>query len=250
MSFFRSPVSSDRPALKIAPHDPLREWRIHLYWFLTTSVLIVVILVYARLVTAPGFSDLRVERNEARTEARQALRKLSETNARRAIAERRVQVADEAGRALEKTLVERLAREARLKADLNFYERMLGGEQKNQGLSAFSLSLKASGAPGVYRFTLTLAQNLRDAQVISGLTSMRLDGALDGALKSLEWAELTRGTGGAALPFSFKYFARLEGQIIVPEGFQPATFTVRMDPEEGTAITNQIAWNQALTTED
>jgi len=25
---------------------------------------------------------------------------------------------------------------------------------------------------------------------------------------------------------------------------------VRMDPEEGTAITNQIAWNQALTTED
>lgn len=252
MSFFRTPANGAQAKLKIAPHDPLREWRLHLFWFLGALVVIVSILIYARLVTAPGFSDLRVERNEARAEAKAVRAELDALQAKLAIAERSAQVAVEATKALEKTMAERLRTEARLKADLNFYERMLGGEQKNQGLSAFSLSLRGGETSGIYAFTLTLAQNLRNAEVVSGMVSMTLEGSADGALKSLPWATLTRGSdsGGAALPYSFKYFARLEGQIIVPAGFQPATFTIRIDPEEGTAITQQIPWNQALTREE
>jgi len=250
MSFFRASKKSQSVALKIAPDDPLRAFRLHLSWFLGSLLVIVAILIYARLVTAPGFSDLRVERNDALTENRDLKDQISELNGRLAIAERRVQVADAAERELQKTLAERLRREARLKADLSFYERMLGGEQKNTGLTAFSLSLQKTAAAGVYRYTLTLAQNLRDADVVSGLASMSLDGAQQGTLKTLNWAALTRGSGGVPLPFSFKYFARLEGQLLVPDDFQAATFSIRMDPENGAAITQQIPWNQTLTSEE
>jgi hypothetical protein len=237
------------PAFKVTTHDPLREWRLHLFWFLGSVAAVVAVLIYARLVTAPGFSDLRVERDAARTELSLKAEALKSTNAKLAVAERRAQIADEAGRELRASIAAGLKREARLKADLHFYERLLGGHQRDEGLNAYSLRLEPAGAQGAFKFTLTLAQNRRNVEVVSGEATMALEGSRDGRIETLRWSTLRAGEGDAAMPFSFKYFARLEGQLVVPLDFTPTAVIVRIAPETGAAIERKIDWQSALTAE-
>jgi hypothetical protein len=246
---FRKNHQGALPTLKVTADDPLREWRLHLFWFLGSAAVVVSVLIYARLVTAPGFSDLRVERDAAQDALAVESKALKTASAKLAVAERRAQIADEAGRELRKSIAAGLKREARLKADLHFYERLLGGQQRDEGLSAYSLRVEPGEAPGTFSYSLTLAQNRRNADVVSGGATMALEGSRNGRIETLGWLALRPGQREAAMPFSFKYFARLEGQLIVPADFSPAAVVVRIDPESGGSIERKIDWRNALIAE-
>lgn len=146
---------------------------------------------------------------------------------RNAVARRSDEVSRSANQALQQTLAERDEEIAALRADVGFYERLVGGSAQRQGLAVHSLSLIPAG-DGAWSYTLTLTQNLKKASVSKGDITLRVDGVKEGKLSTLDWDDLVQTSQAAPQSFSFRYFQQLEGSVMLPEGFTPHRVRVQL----------------------
>ena len=154
------------------------------------------------------------------------------------------QVSRTANADLQKTLAERDEEIAGLQADVAFYERFVGATGQRRGLTVHALEL-SSRTPGVWQFTATLTQNLTRGEENAGSLSLQVEGSRDGRLQLLDWADLRQQPKADGLPYAFKYFQRLEGDILLPDGFLPVRVTVRATPRSGKAVEQSFAWAEA-----
>jgi hypothetical protein len=121
---------------------------------------------------------------------------------------------------------------AGLKADLDFYERLVGSSGRRHGLSVHQAKFNAM-AGGVWRYTITLTQNINRGGTTSGQMRFTIDGAQAGKLKSLDWAQLLQKPQSAGQAFSFRYFQEIEGNIMMPAGFSPQRVKVTVSGSFG-----------------
>lgn len=191
-----------------------------------------------RLITEQA--ALREERNALREELAAARRDL-------AMARRSEQVVRGANQQLQGTLREREEEIAALRADVGFYERLVGGSAQRQGLSVHSLELRADDG-GSYRYAVTLTQSLKKGRLTRGEVSLALEGVQGGRLTSLGWADLRQDAGAAPQPFEFRYFQQVEGSIMLPPDFTPqrVRVVVRSDGQQSERI---FPWRDALRPE-
>lgn len=182
-----------------------------------------------------------------------AVRELAETreqnqrlSQRVAVLRRAEQVARTANSALQATLAERDAEIAGMRSDLAFYQRLTGGEGRRQGLAVHSVALKPLSADSAFAFQLTLTQNLNTARLLNGTARLRVDGVLNNRLTSLGWGDLRQDPRAPPLNYGFRYFQQIGGDFILPAGFVPNRIRVRLIPESGAEIVEEIAWQEAL----
>jgi hypothetical protein len=210
----------------IVPHRPraravvglvLLGWLVSLWlvWDLT------------RRFAVPDLQRTEQELAQSRTELAELQQRIERLRQRNAVAKRSDDVSRAANQALQETLAQRDEEIAALRADTEFYERLVGGSAQRQGLAVHSLDLAPAG-DGAWRYTLTLTQNLKKASVSKGEVTLRVDGVRDGKLGSLSWDELLQSPQAAPQGFSFRYFQQLEGSLMLPEGFTPHRVRVQL----------------------
>lgn len=141
---------------------------------------------------------------------------------------------------LQALLVEREEEVAALRADLAFYERLVGGSAGRKGLAVHSAVFEP-GELGELRYEITLTQNLKTAGVTEGGLSFAIEGMQGGELKRVEWAQLSPQHQGKPQPFSFRYFQQLSGSVLLPEGLQPQKLRVRLR-RNGADVEQTIPW--------
>lgn len=146
---------------------------------------------------------------------------------------------------LQRTLAARDEEIAGLRADVAFYERFVGATGQRRGLSVHDLHMEPANE-SAWHFTATLTQSLvRDADVRGRLT-LSVEGTQDGKLRKLDWPAL-RGEGNAApREFAFKFFQQVEGDIVLPAGFEPVRVQVKLVPQGGRAVEQGFAWSDAI----
>ena len=117
----------------------------------------------------------------------------------------------------------------RLKGELEFYQGIMDTAQEVQGLNIQGLHIVPLSQASSFRFKLILTQVSKSDKVTEGKVEMVLEGMLDGTPKVLNIEELiTEKT--VPFDYKFKHFQRLEGNILLPELFQPNTITVKLQP--------------------
>ena len=47
------------------------------------------------------------------------------------------------------------------------------------------------------------------------------------------------------VPYSFKYFQQVEGDLILPSGFKPVRVIARLVPQNGAAVEHSFPWSAA-----
>ena len=151
------------------------------------------------------------------------------------------QISREANRDLQRTLAERDEEIAGLRADVAFYERFVGATGQRRGLSVHELKLQPE-RDDAWRFVATLTQNLNRGAINSGRLTVSVEGMREGRLQRLAWSELRQQTAEPGLDYSFKYFQQVEGNLILPAGFEPLRLTVRLVPEGGSAVEQSFPW--------
>lgn len=154
------------------------------------------------------------------------------------------QVSREANQDLQLTLAERDEEVSALRADVAFYERLVGSTSQRRGLSVHSLKLQSLG-DGAWRFTATLTQTLNRAAVSSGRLTLAVEGSRNDALERLSWAELRQAEDAPGVEYSFKYFQQAEGDLILPADFKPLRVIVRLAPPRGEAVEESFTWAEA-----
>ncbi|HEX5664360.1 MAG TPA: DUF6776 family protein [Xanthomonadaceae bacterium] len=154
------------------------------------------------------------------------------------------QISRNANTALQGTLAERDEEIAGLRADVAFYERFVGATGQRRGLTVHALSLKPQDAQA-WHFVATLTQNLNRGAINQGRATLSVEGTRDGRMQQLDWSSLRQQPDAPGVDYSFKYFQRVEGDVLLPPGFKPVRVIVRLQPKGGTAVERSFTWADA-----
>lgn len=227
----------------IVPHRPRAKVLLVL---LALGWLVSLFLVFevSRRYAAPHYEQTRADLANARAELATLQERTERLRQRNAVIKRSEEVTRTANQSLQETLAERDQEIAALRADTEFYERLVGGSAQRQGLAVHSLVLSPAG-DGAWRYTVTVTQNLKKASVSKGDISLRVDGVRDGKLESLDWANLLQTPQAEPQAFAFKYFQQLEGSLMLPTGFTPhrVRVSVRSDGRQAEQV---FPWQDAI----
>ncbi len=156
------------------------------------------------------------------------------------------QISRDANRDLQGTLAERDEEIAGLRADVAFYERLVGATAQRRGLNVHELKLQPQ-AGQAWHFTATLTQNLNRGAVNAGDLRLLVEGTQGGRLKRLAWSDLRQQPDAAGVPYSFKYFQQIEGDLVLPAGFEPVRVIVQLKPGNGPMVEQSFTWAAATT---
>jgi hypothetical protein len=163
---------------------------------------------------------------------------------RNATLSRSDQISRDANKDLQSALAERDEEIAGLRADVAFYERFVGATAQRRGLAVHELQLQPQ-TDQAWHFTATLTQNLNRGAVNAGQLKVSVEGTRDGKLQKLAWDDL-RQANAPGVPYSFKYFQQVEGDLVLPPGFKPVRVIVRLVPQGGPVVEQSFAWNEAV----
>jgi hypothetical protein len=238
-----SPPVSPASRFVVVPRRPATRFALVGLLLLWLASLALAVWLTARQI-APDSGDVQRELVELRQRLTTAEERLERQRQRIAVLRRSDQISRSANLELQATVAERDEEISALRADVSFYERLVGGGAQRQGLTVHSLSLAPVG-DGAWRYTLTLTQNLKKAKVSSGELALSVDGVQAGKLSTLEWATLLQDAQAGPQPFSFKYFQQLEGSVMLPEGFTPHRVRVRLRAD-GSVSERVFPWQSTL----
>jgi hypothetical protein len=150
------------------------------------------------------------------------------------------QISRNANIELQSTLAEREEEVSGLRADVDFYERLVGSTGQRQGLRVHE-AVFAPEAGGTWHYTVTLTQNLNRGAISKGQMRLSIEGVRGGKLATVKWDELLQKTQAPGQPFSFRYFQQLEGSLMLPPGFTPQRVRVAL-AADGKTVDGAFAW--------
>jgi len=198
---------------------------------------------------APDLVKAKVRIKTQRAEIRSLTSRLEDSKLQQKVAEHEADVIRRANQLLREEESGRQTELNRLQGELEFYQRLAGASGTQLGLAVYHLELSPTGSERVFRYVLTLTQNLRRSAIISGSVSMEVEGTQDDRPLTLSWSRL--GDGSQPAPeFRFKYFQQLEGYIALPEHFAPSRLLVTLHTKgQGKPPSRGFDWN-TLTAPD
>ena len=197
-------------------------------------------------VFAPGSSDVRTQLAVSERQGRAQARAIEQFQQQVATLTRSDQISRDANRDLQGSLAERDEEIAGLRADVAFYERLVGATAQRRGLAVHALKMQPQGE-AAWHFTGTLTQNLNRGAVSAGRLTLLVEGTRDGRLQKLTWDDLRQTPDAPGLGYSFKYFEQVEGDVFLPAGLTPVRVTVRLVPQSGPAVEQSFTWAEATS---
>ncbi len=114
----------------------------------------------------------------------------------------------------------------KLKKELEFYQGIMASAGESRGLSIQGLSIEETSQPRSYYFKLILTHVSKSDKVAVGRVSILLEGVQDDAPRTIDIRDLTLSKS-LLLTFKLSSFERIEGSIMLPEGFVAHRVIVR-----------------------
>jgi len=235
-----SSIGPDSQRFVIVPHRPhLRGWLLLAggAWLLS----IVGIGWWSTRNAVPELTELRKQMSRLEQKFDRQTVELDELKQQSATLKRSDQISRSANIELQATLAEREEQVAGLRADVDFYERLVGSTGKRHGLSVHE-AVFAPETGGTWQYTITLTQNINRGGITKGQLRLSVDGVRNGKLASVKWDELLQKPGAVGQPFSFRYFQQVEGSVMLPPGFTPQRVRVGLNAQ-GNSVDQTFDWN-------
>ncbi|MEI2433151.1 hypothetical protein RDV84_02870 [Lysobacter yananisis] len=200
---------------------------------------------WSQSLAAPQLPKLKVELDQTRRELRQRQSELDKLAQREANLQRSDQISRAANKQVQSSLAQREEEISDLRADVAFYERLVGATAPAKGLNVHSVEFHAE-AGGTWRYQIVLTQNLNRGAVSSGGLQFQVEGVRGGKLASVGWDELHQKSKAPAQDYSFRYFQTLDGSVMLPAGFTPQRIRVSLRGENAS-IEQRFAWKSGVT---
>lgn len=223
----------------IVPHRPYARVLLAVGLALWLASLVVAWMVASERA-APGLGQLRQELELASERAARSEDVARQLRQNVATLRRSDQISRAANTELQATLAEREEEVSALRADVAFYERLVGATGQRRGLSVHD-AVFARESGGTWRYTVTLTQNLNRGAISKGEARLTVEGVSEGRLVNLGWPELLQKPDASGQPFSFRYFQQLEGSVMLPEGFTPQRVRVQLR-SDGSTVEQAFPW--------
>ena len=232
------------PRFRVVPRQPgfpARGWiiAIAIAWLLSLAGA----WALATWFAAPGLGDTRGQLRTAERTAAQQQRQLEELSQRMVTLSRSDQISRAANTELQSSLAERDEEIAALRADVAFYERLVGATAQRKGLNVHSIEFTPTDA-GSWNYRAVLTQTLHRGAISQGPLRFSVEGVRGGKLATLGWDELHNKTGTPGQDYSFRYFQELGGNVMLPKDFTPQRVRVSLRGGAG-GVEQNFDWKPA-----
>lgn len=240
----------ETPQLVVRQFDPKRQRRRQFWLAVSWLLSLGAVFLYCKFTMTPGFFRTQSELAGTRQQLQQALQEGEELRNEVARLKRADQVAAQARLVLDASLAESRAQLASLRSELSFYEKIVSGGAEQAGLAINALHLAPTETPRLYRFVVTLSQNLKKDRMAEGRLTLEVSGVQGKKLKRLAYKDLGGAADSDELAFEFKYFQRIEGTVMLPEDFAPDQVRIEADGKSSGRVSKDFAWSDGLRASD
>ena len=192
---------------------------------------------------APSAGDPRAQLADSQRRLTAQQDVIAELQQRVATLTRSDQISREANADVQSMLAEKDEEIAGLRADVAFYERFVGNSGPRRGLAVHSAEF-APEAGGSWRYEVVVTQSINRGGLTKGGMEFAVEGVRDGKLTTLNWDELHQKPDAPAQDYSFRYFQRLGGSVILPAGFTPQRVEVTLRGS-GASVEQAFDWTLA-----
>ncbi len=162
--------------------------------------------------------------------------------------ERTAQVERQTIANLQQGTIEQQDETYRLRKELEFYQGIVTSTGESRGLNIQGLRIEETSQPRSYYFKLILTHVSKSDKVITGKLSILLEGVQEDIARTIDIRELTLSES-LSLGFKFGSFERIEGSIVLPEGFVAHRVIVRARPDgkkRTSPIERVFDWSEAM----
>lgn len=236
-------MSEPAPRFRIVPRHAApsrgRMVAMAVAWLLS----LVVVGVVATWHAAPALGRLQAQLRTAEHELARQQDRLDELNQRLVTLQRSDQISRTANGELQSSLAERDEEIAALRADVAFYERLVGATTQRKGLNVHSIEFTPEEA-GTWRYRTVLTQNLNRGAISQGQMRFSVEGVRAGKLTSIGWNELHQRADVPGQDYSFRYFQELGGSVMLPRDFTPQHVRVSLRGNGGN-VEQTFEWKPA-----
>lgn len=204
---------------------------------------LVVVGWLAARYASPDAGGLRERLRQSEQQLQQQRGQIEELRQKQATLEASDKISRAANTEVQASLGERDEEIAGLRADVAFYERLVGATSQRKGLNTHSIEFSAEAA-GTWHYSVVLTQNLNRGAISQGQMRFSVEGVKDGKLTTVSWDELHQRKAVPGRDYSFRYFQQLDGSVMLPRDFTPQRVRVSLTGPGGSA-TQTFDWKLA-----
>ncbi len=135
-----------------------------------------------------------------------------------------------------------------LKEELVFYQGIVSPEELALGVNIQTFELTRRNDSGLYGYKLVLTKRGKSNQVVKGNLEMQVKGTKQGEQVVLPLEGIKQEFDKKDEVFSFRYFQVFEGELLLPDSFEPSDIELAIKPTTRKIknFTETISWVQAL----
>lgn len=192
---------------------------------------------------APRLAQAEAARTQAERDLKALNAELNAVRQRESTLARSDQISRAANAEVQEGLAERDEEIAALRADIAFYERLVGSTSQRKGLTVHVAEF-APEAGGTWRYQIMLTQTMNRGAISQGQMRFIVEGVRAGKLATVQWDELHQQRSAPAQAYSFRYFQQLDGNVMLPPDFTPQRVKVSLHGEDA-AVEQALDWKTA-----
>ncbi len=238
-------MSKAHGGFQVRQHNPWRLWLI----VGLVLMLLLVMFLFGRAYQSYEVTQLKLQRQtlQARIEELESRNaQLVKTNAKLESDSRIEHDAYTRSKdsllALQKKLLE-------MKEQLVFYQGIVSPEQLALGVNIQSFELTRKNDLGLYSYKLVLSKRGKSNKLVKGRFDFLVKGQQNEKSLDLPLKQLKQDYTDKDTRFSFRYFQVFEGELMLPEKFEPYDIQLKINPttKKIKSFTETISWAQAVS---
>lgn len=133
---------------------------------------------------------------------------------------------------------------ANLEQDITFYRNLMAPNENQRGLTIGPVDVISTGIPRHYNFKVVMQQFATNHQVINGSLKVTIVGYDGQELRRIPLKDLSEQISDENIKLRFRYFQNIEGQLVLPEGFEPERIELvaTSTGQNGKTVEKKFGW--------
>ncbi len=135
------------------------------------------------------------------------------------------------------------------KEELAFYRGIVSPKDAELAVNLQSFEMRRKNSQNQFSFKMILTKSGKGTRKIYGGADIRIRGENGGGVEELKLTDLRLDNPGKDTKFAFRYFQVFEGDIALPDGFEPFEVEIGIKPttKKVKSFTETISWARVLT---
>lgn len=133
---------------------------------------------------------------------------------------------------------------ASLSEEISFYKGLMAPTDRERGLSIRSWELYPTNNPRRFQYKLTVQQLATKHTLMTGRVNISLTGRQGEILQTFPLNILSEQVDSENIRLRFKYFQNVEGELLLPLGFEPSSIDIEAKAEkpEPAQVEKHYSW--------